>query len=108
MDAAHIGTTRKVHRKELNSVAKKAGITHQTCAALVGIKQHWVGEVHKEDGAQMNTHDNSSVDYTKELANTMSMLINSGGAMTALDEVSIAELVPQGVQEARKLEIHIF
>lgn len=67
-----------------------------------------MGEVHKEDGAQMNTHDNSSVDHTKELANTMSMLINSGGAMTAWDEVSIAELDPQGVQEARKLEIPIF
>lgn len=102
MGAARLATTRKMHKKEMNGLAKKAGIRHQTSAPPEGIKQHWVDEVHEEEGTPIHPGDTGGIDFKKELEKSVSMLINSGGTMTAWDDVSHARLDLQGVQEATR------
>lgn len=56
----------------------------------------------------MTTTRGDSYNYVEELKNSMGMLNESAGVLTAWDGVTSAELDPQRVQEARKLEMKFF
>lgn len=56
----------------------------------------------------MINSDGDDLDYTQELKMTVNMLSNSGGRSTACDDVTNAELDPEGIREARKINMQFF
>lgn len=56
----------------------------------------------------MTTRRSNEDKYAEGLKNSMSILVDSGGAMAAWNDVKNAELEPCRVQDARKLEMNLF
>lgn len=101
-------TTAKMQKRELSNVVKKSGERHKIGAEVGGVKQHWIDEVHEDDGTPIKNNTMDENDYAKEVQMSMDMLTNSNGYITAWDDVTNTELDPEGLRAARKLKMKFF
>ena len=91
-----VATSRSVKVQTLASVMKAAGITKRSEKE---VPTHWVDMVHEDDVQRDSTGKQNAI------GESMNVLFDTGGRLTAWDDVTGAELDTEEVEKARKTEM---